>query len=73
LQRRHVYIDFVRYIGKESNHLEDVDAGLIHSEDSVYTEYCDKRRDEWTAVASAQEGAGQRAYEEVRHRPECVI
>jgi hypothetical protein len=32
---------------KESNHLEDVDAGLMHSEQSVYTEYGDPSRDEW--------------------------
>jgi hypothetical protein len=37
----------VRYIGKESNHLEDVDARLVHCEQSVYTEYVDKMRDEW--------------------------
>jgi hypothetical protein len=37
----------VRYIGKESNQLEAVDAGLIHSGDSIYTEYVDKSRDEW--------------------------
>jgi hypothetical protein len=48
LQRRHVHFDFIRYIGKESNRLEDVDAGLIHSEQSVYTEYSDAARDEWT-------------------------
>jgi hypothetical protein len=47
LQRRHVYIDLIRYIGKESNRLEDVDAGLIHSEHGVYTEYVDSRPDEW--------------------------
>jgi hypothetical protein len=47
LQRRHVLIDFIRGIGKESNNLEDVDAGLIHSEHGVYTEYPDPARDEW--------------------------
>ena len=36
-----------RYIGKESNALEDVEAGLIQSAESVYTEYCDPRRGEW--------------------------
>jgi hypothetical protein len=39
--------DLIRYIGKESNRLEEVDAGLIHSEHGVYTEYPDPRRDEW--------------------------
>jgi hypothetical protein len=47
LQRRHVQIEGIRYIGKESNALEDVEAGLIHSTGSVYTEYCDPQRDEW--------------------------
>jgi hypothetical protein len=47
LQRRHVQIDQIKYIGKESNSLEDVEYGLIHSEQSVYTEYPDPRRDEW--------------------------
>jgi hypothetical protein len=31
----------------ESNHLEAVDAGLIHSENKIYTEYVDQSRDEW--------------------------
>lgn len=47
LQRHHVRIEQIKYIGKESNSLEEVDAGLIHSEQSVYTEYPDLRRDEW--------------------------
>jgi hypothetical protein len=47
LRRRHICIDRVRYIGKESNQLEAVDAGLIHSDKSIYTEYVDKNRDEW--------------------------
>jgi hypothetical protein len=33
--------------GKESNSLEDVEAGMIHSAQNVYTEYPDPRRDEW--------------------------
>src|ERR1019366_102337 len=47
LQRRHVRIERIKYIGKESNSLEEVESGLIHSEQSVYTEYPDQRRDEW--------------------------
>jgi hypothetical protein len=47
LQRRHIRVDHVRYIGKESNHLEDVDAGLIHCDKNIYTEYIDQSRDEW--------------------------
>jgi hypothetical protein len=47
LERRHIKIEQTKYIGKESNALEDVASGLIHSEQSVYTEYPDPRRDEW--------------------------
>ena len=47
LQRRHVRIDQIKYIGKESNSLEEVEAGLEHSQQNVYTEYPDPRRDEW--------------------------
>jgi hypothetical protein len=47
LQRRHVRIDQIKYIGKESNSLEEVDQGLVHLPQSVYTEYPDPRRDEW--------------------------
>jgi len=47
LQRRHVKIDQIKCIGKESNSLEDVDEGLVHSEQNVYTEYADPKRSEW--------------------------
>jgi hypothetical protein len=47
LQRRHIRVDEVKYIGKESNSLEDVESGMIQSAQSVYTEYADPRRDEW--------------------------
>jgi len=38
LQRRHIKIDQIKCIGKESNSLENVDEGLVHSEQNVYTE-----------------------------------
>ena len=47
LQRRHVKIDHLKFIGKESNSLENVESGLEHSEENVYTEYVDPKRDEW--------------------------
>jgi hypothetical protein len=47
LHRRHIRIDQIKCIGKESNSLEDVEAGLIHSAENVYTEYPDPKRDEW--------------------------
>lgn len=48
LRRRHIHIERVRYIGKESNCLEDVESGTIHDDSEVYTEYVDPARDEWT-------------------------
>jgi hypothetical protein len=47
LQRRHIRIGLIKSIGKESNSLEDVESGMVHSADDVYTEYPDPRRDEW--------------------------
>lgn len=47
LSRRHVQIGRIRYIGKESNSLEDVEAGMVHSPENAYTEYPDSSRDEW--------------------------
>jgi len=35
------------YIGRESNRLEEIEAGVIHSPESVYTEYPDPHQDEW--------------------------
>jgi len=32
---------------EKSNRLEEIEAGLIHSVESVYTEYPDPHRDEW--------------------------
>jgi hypothetical protein len=49
LQRRHVLIDQIVPIGKESNSLEEVDAGLVHSAENVYTIYTDPKRDEWNS------------------------
>jgi hypothetical protein len=47
LRRRHIRVEQIKYIGKESNSLEEVESGLIHSAQSVYTEYPDPRRDDW--------------------------
>jgi hypothetical protein len=47
LQRRHIRIERIRYVGKESNSLEEVESGTVHSDREVYTEYVDRHRDEW--------------------------
>ena len=47
LQRRHIKIDLIKCIGKESNSMENVDEGMVHSEQNVYTDYADPKRSEW--------------------------
>jgi len=47
LQRRHVKIGLIKCIGKESNSLESVDEGMVHSEQNIYAEYADPKRTEW--------------------------
>jgi hypothetical protein len=53
LQRRPVMAEPVTHVGKESNKLEEVEAGLVHDPDEVYTEYVDARHDpEWETVVA---------------------
>lgn len=47
LQRRHIKVDQIKCIGKESNSLENIEEGTVHSEQNVYTEYDDPKRTEW--------------------------
>lgn len=47
LHRRRVTVRGIKHIGKESNHLEAVEAGMIHDPSRLYTEYPDPNRDEW--------------------------
>ena len=47
LQRRHIKVDQIKCIGKESNSLESVAEGTTHSEMNAYTEYADPKRTEW--------------------------
>ena len=48
LQRRHIKVDEIKFIGKESNSLESVDEGMVHSDKDINTEYSDPKRSEWT-------------------------
>ena len=54
LFRRHVRIAEIVPIGKESNNLEEVDAGLVHSAEGIYTDYADPSRDTWERVVRPQ-------------------
>ena len=47
LRRRHIKVEQIKCIGKESNSLESVEDGTLHSEVNVYTEYIDPKRTEW--------------------------
>jgi hypothetical protein len=47
LQRRHLSIAEIHRIGKEANSFEEVEAGLEHDVENVYTEYADPRRADW--------------------------
>lgn len=63
LHRRHISIDHLIYIGRESNQLEDVEAGLVRASDG-YTEYPDPRRDYWqTAVVPALKQISLKAWQ----------
>jgi hypothetical protein len=42
----------VRYVGKESNYLEERELGLVHDLDEVLTEYADPRRDPFDLLTS---------------------
>ncbi len=50
LRRRLVTALYVTHVGKESNRLEDVQTGLVHDPDEVYTEYADPRHDPWPTL-----------------------
>jgi hypothetical protein len=50
LGRRVVRTAYLVHLGKEANKLEEVEAGLEHDPDEVYTAYADPRRDPWRAL-----------------------
>ncbi len=54
LSRRHVRIAKLHFIGKESNLLEEVEAGLVHDLQAPYTEYPNARRERgaWLEVVA---------------------
>jgi hypothetical protein len=47
LNRRHIEVGQIHNIGRESNNLEEVESGIVHSPQTVYTEYPDPRCEEW--------------------------
>jgi hypothetical protein len=47
LGRRHVPIDSITYIGKESNHMEEVEEQSLFDPADAYTKYPNPQRDEW--------------------------
>src|SRR5205807_4904475 len=62
------------YIGKESNSLEDVESGTIHSAQSVHTEYRDPRREEWqTKILPAEKTAGSCLLMKLRRKSRAML
>jgi len=50
LQRLSVAPAFVVHVGKESNKLEEVEAGVEHDPDEIWTEYANPTRDPWRSL-----------------------
>ncbi len=74
LQRRHVRTASVTYIGTESNGLEDVEAGLVHSAESVDTVYTDPRRDEWnTTIKPALQKISLKRFEQMTGKSRRIL
>ena len=73
LGRRHLRIRALKYVGKESNHLEEVESGLMHAVESVYTEYGDPRHDEWLAIAEALKDVSLNQFEQLTGRSRRML
>jgi hypothetical protein len=50
LRRRPVTAVYLTHVGKESNRLEEVEAGLVHDPDEVYTAYLDPEQGPWQTL-----------------------
>jgi hypothetical protein len=50
LRRREVQETVVAHVGKEANKLEEVEAGLEHDPETIYTEYRHPERDPWNKL-----------------------
>ena len=48
--------EFLTYVGKESNKVQEVESGLAHDPDEVYTEYTDQHRDPWHLIVPLLQG-----------------
>ncbi len=71
LQRRHVTIEWPpRFIGKESNKLEEIEEGSVPDAGDVYTEYLDPRRQErdWHRVVETLRAMTKRQLRELEKR-----
>jgi hypothetical protein len=50
LRRRPVTALYLTHVGKESNQLEEVEAGLVHDPNEIYTEYEDPAHAPWRSL-----------------------
>lgn len=53
LQRRHLRVERIRLVGKESNRLEDVEQGIVHDWGEVTNVYYDPQLDPWPNVLNS--------------------
>jgi hypothetical protein len=69
-----VCIGSIAAIGKESNSLEEMDAGLIHDARNVHSEYSDRRRDYWsTIVVPALKALPPKVWERESGKPRRIL
>jgi hypothetical protein len=52
LQRRHLRVEEIRLVGKESNRLEDVEQGIVHDWGEVCNVYYDPQLDPWPGIVA---------------------
>lgn len=50
MERQHLRETYIRLVIKEANKPDEVEAGIEHSSDEIWTEYRDPGRDPWTVL-----------------------
>jgi len=74
LRPRPVAAISITYIGKESNRLDEVEAGIVHDPEEILTEYRDPRLDPWQALVLPvlRDRSGREISEALRLHPTTV-
>ena len=53
--------------------MEEVESGLVHAAESVYTEYSDPRRDAWETVVAALRRVPLKRFEQMRGKSRRLL